>query len=302
MNDIIILIYNNYKGDNNMAIIPQIYNDAVVAIGALKEDGSKVWYATGFVVARKNEDGGYNTFLVSNKHVFDNGSRNILLRFNISGKIDAKDYTATLIDAQENKRFSVHPESDVACLLLNQSILSTDLGKLSAFDLEELALTREQMIENDVIEGSIIYSLGFPSGLVGVDSKVPLCRMGCISKIKEQYDANGYLLDIQNFPGSSGSPVINRIEANHLQGTKVYNSTKLIGILAKYIPYHDVLISRQTGIEMQIIQENSGIAVAYDVNSIKEVVEMEFARVKSLTVKVEANATDPTIKEPAQNN
>ena len=279
-----------------MAIIPQIYNDAVVAIGALKKDGSKVWYATGFVVARKNEEGGYNTFLVSNKHVFDDGSKSILLRFNISGKIDAKDYVAKLIDDQGNKGFSVHPQSDVACLLLNQNILSTDLGSLSAFDLEELSLTRKQMIENDVIEGSIIYSLGFPSGLVGIDSKVPLCRMGCIAKIKEQYYENGYLLDIQNFPGSSGSPVINRIEANHLQGTKVYNSTKLIGIMAKYIPYRDVLVSRQTGIDMQIVQENSGIAVAYDVDSIKETVEIEFSRVKSLTIKVEANDKDSAIK------
>lgn len=173
-----------------MAIIPQIYNDAVVAIGELRSDGSKVWYATGFVAARKNEDGGYNTFLVSNKHVFDNGAKSILLRFNISGKIDAKDYTAALIDADGNKEFSVHPESDVACLFLNQSILNTDLGKLSAFDLEDLALTREQMIENIVIEGSIIYSLGFPSGLVGIDSKVPLFRMGCITTYCRNHTTN----------------------------------------------------------------------------------------------------------------
>lgn len=275
-----------------MAIIPQIFNDAVVAIGGVNKDGEKVWYATGFVVGRKNEGGEYDTFLVSNKHVLDDGSKSVLLRFNIAGKIDAKDYTATLIDADGNKKFSVHPESDVACLFLNDSILSTDLGSLSAFYLDEYALTREQMIENDVIEGSIVYSLGFPSGLVGVDSKVPLCRMGCISKIKEPYGANGYLLDIQNFPGSSGSPVINRIEANHLKGTKVYNSTRLIGIMAKYIPYRDVLISRQTGKEMQIVQENSGIAVAYDVNSINETVELEFTRVKPVTVKVDDNATN----------
>ena len=72
--------------------------------------------------------------------------------------------------------------------------------------------------------------------------------------------------------------------------------------MAKYIPYRDVLISRQTGKEMQIVQENSGIAVAYDVNAIKETVEMEFARIKALTVKVEANATDPAIEEPEPNN
>ena len=285
-----------------MAIIPQGYSDAVVAIGIINNQGNKVWFATGFVVARKHELGGYNTFLITNKHILDTGNKHIILRFNIPGKIDSKDYAATLLDDGGNKKFSIHPESDVACLLLNGSILSSDLGYLSAFHLDDMTLTREQMIDNDVIEGSIIYSLGFPSGLVGVDSKVPLCRMGCISKIKEPYNTNGYLLDIQNFPGSSGSPIINRIEANHLVGTKVYNSTRLIGVMASYIPYQDVLISRQTGKDMQIVQENSGIAVAYDVNSIKEAVELEFARVKALTNKVEANENDPILNDTETKN
>lgn len=285
-----------------MAIIPQGYSDAVVAIGTINNQGNKVWFATGFVVARKHELGGYNTFLITNKHVLDTGNKHIILRFNIPGKIDSKDYAATLLDDGGNKKFSIHPESDVACLLLNGSILSSDLGYLSAFHLDDMTLTREQMIDNDVIEGSIIYSLGFPSGLVGVDSKVPLCRMGCISKIKEPYNTNGYLLDIQNFPGSSGSPIINRIEANHIVGTKVYNSTRLIGIMASYIPYQDVLISRQTGKDMQIVQENSGIAVAYDVNSIKETVELEFARVKALTNKVEANENNPMLNDTETEN
>ena len=48
---------------------------------------------------------------------------------------------------------------------------------------------------------------------------------------------------------------------------------------------------------MQIVQENSGIAVAYDVNSIKETVELEFSRVIALNAKVEANSTDPTVDE-----
>ena len=103
-----------------MAIIPQIYNDAVVAIGALKKDGSKVWYATGFVVARKNEEGGYNTFLVSNKHVFDDGSKSILLRFNISGKIDAKDYATNMsiiatVDNSDDNDFEVAAFCDGEC-------------------------------------------------------------------------------------------------------------------------------------------------------------------------------------------
>ena len=280
-----------------MAIIPQIFSDAVVAIGTTDQTGEKKWLATGFVVARKHEDGGYNTFLVTNKHVLECGLSKLLLRFNISGKIDAKDYPVELADEKGDKVFSVHSTADVACMLLNASVLSADLGKISAFVLDDLALTREQMLENEVVEGSIVYTLGFPSGLVGVDSKVPLCRMGCISKIKEPVNGQGFLLDIQNFPGSSGSPVINRIESNYLRGTKQFNSTRLIGIIASYIPYIEELVSKKTGKTMQVLQENSGIAIAYDVNSIKETVELEFVRVKAMETKVMANSIDPTVEE-----
>ena len=280
-----------------MAIIPQIFNDAVVAIGALDQNGEKKWLATGFIVARKNENGGYNTFLVTNKHVLECGLPELLLRFNVAGKIDAKDYPIALSDKEGNRAYSTHPSADVASVLLNAAALSTDLGNVSAFLLDQLALTREQMIENEVVEGTIVYTLGFPSGLVGVDSKVPLCRMGCISKVKEPVNGQGYLLDIQNFPGSSGSPVINRIESNFLKRTKQFNSTRLVGIIASYIPYIEELVSKKTGKTMQVLQENSGIAIAYDVDSIKETVELEFARVKALEAKVAANAVDPTVEE-----
>ena len=60
-----------------MAIIPQGYSDAVVAIGTINNQGNKVWFATGFVVARKHELGGYNTFLITNKHVLDTGNKQI---------------------------------------------------------------------------------------------------------------------------------------------------------------------------------------------------------------------------------
>lgn len=280
-----------------MALIPQVFEDAVVAIG-IENKNKKIWLATGFIVARKNENGGYNTFLVTNKHVF-NGYKNLLIRFNIAGKIDAKDFNLDLVDEHNQKLYSPHPnpEVDVACILLNPTVLSQELGGLSAFELDDVSLTRDQMLENDVIEGTTVFSLGFPSGLVGINTKSPLCRMGCISRIKERVNSNGYLLDIQNFPGSSGSPIINRIDFNCLTGTKSYNRTALIGIIASYIPYKDVLYSKQTGLDMQIIQENSGIAIAYDVDAIKETVELEFQRVKLLQKVVESNEESPKTEE-----
>lgn len=36
-----------------MAIIPQFYSDAVVAIGLIDNQGNKIWVATGFIVTQK---------------------------------------------------------------------------------------------------------------------------------------------------------------------------------------------------------------------------------------------------------
>ena len=279
-----------------MALIPQMYEDAVVALGIETIMGKK-WVATGFIVARKNEVEGYNTFLVTNRHVFD-GFDHLLVRFNIVGKIEAKDFDIKLIE-NGVKIYSVHPNPnvDIACTLINPVELSNQLGGLSAFELENMSLTWQEMMDNDVVEGTSVFSLGFPSGLVGIDTKSPLCRMGCIARNKEKVNGEGYLVDIQNFPGSSGSPIINKIDINFLDGTKSINKTALIGILAAYIPYKDTLFSRQTGQDMQIIQENSGLAIAYTVDAIKEVVEIEFNRVKQLETIVSPNAENPVIEE-----
>lgn len=279
-----------------MALIPQIYEDAVVALG-INNEGQKSWVATGFIVARKNEMGGFNTFLVTNKHVFKEFN-NMLVRFNIAGKIKAKDYNINLIN-NGIAVYSVHPNPnvDIACTLINPNLLSKELGGLSAFELDQMSLTWQGMMDNDVIEGTSVFSLGFPSGLVGIDTKAPLCRMGCIARNKEIINGAGYLIDIQNFPGSSGSPIINKIDINCLDGTVSYNKTVLIGILAGYIPFRDTLYSRQTGKNMQIVEENSGIAIAYTVDAIKEVVEIEFSRVKQLEAKVAPNTENPAIED-----
>lgn len=282
-----------------MAIIPQFFKDSVVAIGTI----DKRWIATGFIVARKNENGGYNTFLVTNKHVFEdkNGKpklSDVTIRFNLINKIDAKDYLIKLIDSHEIKQYSVHPNpsTDVACKLINPTVLEKDLGGLSAFVFENsISLTQNEMLQNGITEGSIVYMLGFPSGIVGLNSKVPLCRMGCISNISEPNGNNSFFVDIQNFPGSSGSPIINRPELVSLKGTNSYERTSLVGIISAYVPYEDSLVSLQTGKVMQKLSENSGIAIAYNVDSIRETVEIEFQRVSNKKV-ILPNKENPKVE------
>lgn len=267
-----------------MALIPEFYMDAVVALGVEQQAGQKKWCATGFLVGKKVDENAYQIFLVTNKHVFQ-GEKHMLVRLNLPHTTTAKDFSIALIKDNGEKVYSEHPNNvvDVACVYINGAFVQKELGgSICYFELDSHTLTRKEMLENEIVEGSLVYTLGFPAGLVGVTTKAPLCRLGCISRIKESVNVEGFMLDTQNFPGSSGSPVINRLETSFLEGSKHFNKTCLIGILASYIPYADKLTSFQTGKVMQITQENSGLAIAYSVDAIKEVIELETKRIEAI--------------------
>lgn len=71
-------------------------------------------------------------------------------------------------------------------------------------------------------------------------------------------------MDLQNFPGGSGSPVINRPENVSITGTKFNQSCNLIGILHAFMHFPGE-------------KENIGIALANPVDYIKETVEKNFS-------------------------
>ena len=65
-----------------------------------------------------------------------------------------------------------------------------------------------------------------------------------------------------------------------IDGTPYNTSANLVGILSAYIPYKETLYSRQTGRDRMIMEENSGLTIVHPVDRIKEVVELEWARVE----------------------
>ncbi len=266
-----------------MALLPPFYMDAVVAIGVLLPNGNKHWIGTGFIVGRKEDDNkDLSTFyMITNKHVIEK-QQEVLFRFNSLSENTPHDYQVPLYD-NGIPGFTLHPDDkvDIVAIQLLPMTLIKDQSAWGAFDLEDNTLTLQEMQETGVEEGSLVYALGFPMNLVE-DIKTPICRLGCISRIKnafiEKSNKTTFLVDAEVFPGNSGGPIINRPEIISLDGTPVNNRASLIGILSAYIPYKNILISQQTG-EAQMVQtENSGLTVVYPVDRIKEVVELEYKR------------------------
>ena len=259
-----------------MSIVPQFYINSVASIG-VRNSSSISWIGTGFFSYRKiDEDGGAIPFLVTNKHVID-GKDSIVFRIRKSNHDSFETVDALLVKAGR-KIYLTHPQEDIdiAVIPLNADYY-TDRGlTFEGFDIDEHAMTSSELLDEGADEGSLVHMLGFPMGLVNETSTLPICRLGCIARISAAQIAESHniLIDMQNFPGNSGSPIVTRPEITSIQGTKSLNKSILLGIVHAYIPYQENLINSQTKQIVELRSENSGIALVHPVEFIRDVVDM----------------------------
>ncbi len=283
-----------------MAVIPAFFMDSVVALGIDVPGGKKHWVGTGFLIGRKEVDHPERStvYIVTNKHVVRSQSL-LYVRFNNSESVGVKDLLMAL-EGNGQLLYTAHPLENidiVAIQIRPQAIIDNKL-RLSFMDIDDHAITLQQMKETGVDEGSLVYALGFPMNLVNDSVKTPICRLGCISRIADAFVsptvAETFLVDAQTFPGNSGGPIISRPEFLSIEGTPNNTSANLIGILSAYIPYRDTLVSQQTHQPIMIREENSGLTIVHPVDRIKEVIELEWERVEAKR-KAHAAQMEPVI-------
>ena len=271
------------KGIFDMSLIPKFYMEAVVSIGVRIGNGIN-WIGTGFFVVKPLGEDIFQPLMITNRHVLM-GNDNVVIRLKDQAGILRVLDMPLIVEGRE--LFSYHKELniDIAAVLINGSYITENNLQFSAFNIEEHSLNSSDLVKQGGNEGSYVYMLGFPMGLVNVDSNTPICRGGCIARIdeKEIQMTKQFLLDIQNFPGNSGSPIITKPEMIGLGNEPVLGRSVLIGIVHGYIPYEEKLINAQTKKIVEVRSENSGIAVVNPVEYIKEVVEMEMDRQKNFT-------------------
>lgn len=263
-----------------MALLPSQYLDSVVSIGIIGKDQLKHWVATGFVFGYRDDsysENEYHLYIVTNKHVF-NGHNTVYVRFNKKDNNDSKDYSLPLVvDGQ--KKYKEHPDSaiDVAAIQINPQTLVNDEIDIKFFQIDKHVFTVEQMRTKGVSEGDGVFVLGFPMGNIGHNEarKYVLVRSGCISRIREMLDGftKDYIIDAIAFPGNSGGPVVYKPEIIALHGTEPINETCLIGIVKQNISYMDIAVSKQTGRDRIVFEDNTGLTVVESVDSIIETIK-----------------------------
>lgn len=264
-----------------MALIPPFFIDCVAAIGVDDAEGKRRWVASGFLYGlyvSDNEDGEkqYKVFLVSNRHVFEGVSR-VYLRFNPQSDQSAREYPIDLTNTDDSPRWHAHPgpSIDVAVLPINFNVLKEHNMQAAFFTSDQLVANIDKMNELGITEGDFAYVLGFPMGLIGGQRNTVIVRSGSIARIRDTLiKANEtFLVDAFIFPGNSGGPVVSKPEFLAITGTKSQSSAYLIGIVCSYLTYKDVAVSRQTGRDRVIFEENSGLAAAHPVDFIEEIIQ-----------------------------
>jgi len=260
-----------------MALIPPFFLDAVVTIGYKKDDGSKDWVASGFLIGEylkgEGDDKRYWVYLATNRHVFE-GKKEAFVRFNPQEAQPAREYTLRLENEDGTRRWSTNPDPnvDVAVIPINVDLLKNQSIQYFFFRSDEDVAERKKLLEIGMTEGDFVYILGFPMGLTGGERNFVIVRQGVIARIRDALTgpSQEYILDAFVFPGNSGGPVVSKPERLRITDTKSVSQSFLIGMVKSYIPFREVAVSAQTGRPRVVFEENSGLAAVVPIDFVRE--------------------------------
>ena len=178
-------------------------------------------------------------YLVSNKHVFDNKSCNIMFSTNLRKKDGLPNYEVPRkysVDLSKSLYFEhPNPDIDLACF----AILPDIRDKIYYFPV--FSGFFQKIDYSKIASSSPVTFVGYPDGLYDQVNNLPIVRSGVIASAPDiDYQGKGqFLIDAAVMPGSSGSPVFAMQDNQfHLIGVlyacyymdKTNNTSKIINI------------------------------------------------------------------------
>ena len=266
-----------------MALFPPAFLDAVVALGELLPEGEIRYIATGFLYGQStgqiDEKGEalYRLALVTNRHVCES-STELKVRFNRPVGAGVSVYAIPF----EEGLWTVHPEADVAVIIMDAEQLHADGIEFNFFTDDLHAVSLEQARELQISEGDGVFVLGFPLGLAGEERNYGIVKQGILARVQDwlRGDSKEFLIDASIFPGNSGGPVLTKPEAIAIQGTEPNIQCSLIGMVSAYLPYQEIAVSELTGRSRMMFEENSGLGVVVPVDQIQETITLALKNIE----------------------
>lgn len=269
-----------------MTLLPPFFLDTVVAIGRFDATANRTdWLGSGFlladVVQRDGDQAHIRLYLVTNSHIAS-GLAQARIRFNLKAAEPAREFELDFPPDQQGTLWFTHPNPkiDVAVVPINTQLLRDQGVRMAYFLSDQHVLNLKDAAELGVAEGDGVYVLGFPLGMVGETRNYVIVRQGCIARLRDALEDHSteVLVDAAVFPGNSGGPVVMKPEFGSIQGTKRLHRALLLGVVAAYLPYKDIAISRQTGRPRVTFEENSGLATVIPYDFIAETIRQHSAQ------------------------
>lgn len=256
-------------------MLPEQWLDAPVAVGHGNR-GEPRWTATGFLY--RHEPGGL-LYLVTNRHVVADRPQ-LLLRLKSSDGSGVTVVGVDLTGASGPVYGHPDPQVDVAVVPVSEEAILAEGGQPVPFERQRDVMTLTDMQRAGVLEGDDVFVLGYPMELLDPDHNDVIVRGGYIARIRDclARRSDQYLLDVFVFPGNSGSPVL-LAPGRGTGGQRP--PAALIGMVKAYVPYRDVAVSRQTGRERVVFEDNSGLARAHPVDHVLDAVALHRPAVRS---------------------
>lgn len=166
---------------------------------------------TGFLfnVALRQE-GRIGHFLVSNRHVYGDPSRSIVLNFHkLKAGLDEPDLGQIMPIRIDNfsEYYYGHPDPNVDLACINVSAFAGPGNGVYSKHIHSDFI--EQFDLSKILPGSEVSFIGYPDNRFDVVHNLPILRKGYIATLPT-VNFNGLkqiIIDAQVYPGSSGSPV-----------------------------------------------------------------------------------------------
>lgn len=237
----------------------------VTARIGIQHPGGESSIGTGFFYQAKFNDGSDRsiTFLISNRHVFDDPAGRLMMNLNRKKKDGSVDYGNTITVDQNDFRegYVAHPNSSVDLACVNVSPLTHK----NAFWKHLHTDFMKPIDYSKVVPGSDVLFVGYPENRYDVVNNLPLIRKGSIASIPSM-DFNGLeqiVIDAQVFQGSSGSPVFVVQEANYA----------LLGVVSQTMIRHSKLQTLQANLPDIGVEQILGLGIIVKQKHVQELID-----------------------------
>ncbi len=249
---------------------------------------------SGFLLFR---DMGYTkgqVYLITNKHVLppEGRQQDIRVRVVAHDKNGAARVEAVSVPIVGNNgkyldsvRIHPDPDTDVAAVNIAPAAFGSkfqlliDAVTTRKYLEPSMLLTTDKLKDSDIGVGSQVYVVGFPAAIFDPRNVSPILRIGIISTDPREgfsfndqlrqsmpfpQHVNGFLIDANVYPGSSGSLVVLVPDKQTESASASDWQPRILGIVGGSIPIFDASLHSY---------ERIGLGIVYSADTIKEVLQ-----------------------------